>query len=684
MKLILCLTLFIGVALADRNCPAPTNVEAKQAMVDNLLTFINKPDNPPAPVPNVDPSKLKGVGYLPKREVFSMFDEREWPEAIEVLKRFLTPPTFEEFIKVAETLYPRMNEDLFFYCFSVAIVNRPDAQGVRVPRVQDVYPDKFFEHYLLVSIKDKIMTGHKNPVVNDTHDFHNHYDPYRRVDYFTEDMGMNSHHYHWHVTHPLFLPDVIEGVHKDRIGELFYWMHRQMVARFDSELLSNHLPRVSAFEHWDEPIHTGYAPHLTIHRTGYRYLYRPDGLILQDLPELTKSQMQQWKLRILKAIKRSNYVATNGSYVALDKVNGIDTLAHLIISTTGSVNRRYYGNLHSYAHTIAGKIADASGKYAEDAGVMIDVTTSARDPIFYQWHKYIDGLFQTYQKTLKPYNKYELSFPGVSIEDVHLETESDRKSEHHDDHHDDKHDDKHNESHDDHHDDHHEDVIHTYWTLNDFKLTKGFDYTLDSEAIIHMKHIDHEDFTYVFDVVNHDQKEKHAAIRVFLRPTYDEAGHEFTPEQFWPLIIELDKFTYTLKPGHNIIRHNVNESSVTMPREQIYDSVKQWSTKEHDHCHCGWPEYMLFPKGNYEGMAFKLFVMVTDWDQDKISDDTSCHCKNSLCYCGTIFQEYPDKRPMGFPFDRPLPKSGWEAFRTPNMFRKDLTVKFTGYSHIKH
>lgn len=56
-------------------------------------------------------------------------------------------------------------------------------------------------------------------------------DPYHRVAYFSEDLGMNSFHYHWHVLHPsIWIKEF--GELKDRMGELFYWVHRQMVARY--------------------------------------------------------------------------------------------------------------------------------------------------------------------------------------------------------------------------------------------------------------------------------------------------------------------------------------------------------------------------------------------------------------------------------------------------------------------
>lgn len=54
-----------------------------------------------------------------------------------------------------------MNEDLFFFCLDVAVVHRPDAFGVDVPRVHDVYPDKFLTNDIIVKIKNSIVHGEK-------------------------------------------------------------------------------------------------------------------------------------------------------------------------------------------------------------------------------------------------------------------------------------------------------------------------------------------------------------------------------------------------------------------------------------------------------------------------------------------------------------------------------------------
>jgi hypothetical protein len=51
-----------------------------------------------------------------------------------------------------------------------------------------------------------------------------------RVAYWREDYGLNAHHWHWHLVYPT---DLLEGeAIPDRKGELFYYMHQQIVARY--------------------------------------------------------------------------------------------------------------------------------------------------------------------------------------------------------------------------------------------------------------------------------------------------------------------------------------------------------------------------------------------------------------------------------------------------------------------
>ena len=54
-------------------------------------------------------------------------------------------------------------------------------------------------------------------------------DPEHRVAYFREDVGVNLHHWHWHLVYPFAGADIV--VRKDRRGELFYYMHHEVMTR---------------------------------------------------------------------------------------------------------------------------------------------------------------------------------------------------------------------------------------------------------------------------------------------------------------------------------------------------------------------------------------------------------------------------------------------------------------------
>ena len=80
-----------------------------------------------------------------------------------------------------------------------------------------------------------------------------------------------------------------------------------------------------------------------------------------------------------------------------------------------------------------------------------------------------------------------------------------------------------------------------------------------------------------------------------------------------------------------MIRRSSTESSVTIPFKQMFADVDDVlsSVRESDipsneassFCGCGWPEHMLISKGNIHGFPVQLFVMITDFEEDKVNRD---------------------------------------------------------------
>lgn len=89
-------------------------------------------------------------------------------------------------------------------------------------------------------------------------------------------------------------------------------------------------------------------------------------------------------------------------------------------------------------------------------------------------------------------------------------------------------------------------------------------------------------------------------------------------------------FLYSVKPGTNTLSRRSDESSIIIPHEHTFRPVRQSNQpKEADElerfhfCGYGWPQNLLVPKGKTEGMAFDLFVIISDNPADAVQK--TCH-----------------------------------------------------------
>lgn len=140
--------------------------------------------------------------------------------------------------------------------------------------------------------------------------------------------------------------------------------------------------------------------------------------------------------------------------------------------------------------------------------------------------------------------------------------------------------------------------------------------------------------------------------------------------------------------GENIIRRKSTESTVTIPYEQTFRNLDKqrpsFGTPEEyafNFCGCGWPHHMLIPRGRLAadgGLDCQLFAMVSKYDEDHVEQDIDGICSEASAYCGIRNRLYPDKRNMGFPFDRPSTKNNdvLKEFLLPNMNAIDCKIIF--------
>jgi tyrosinase len=459
--------------------------------------------------------------------------------------------------------------------------------------------------------------------------------PEDKVSFWREDPLLNEHHEHWHLVYPA--GDAKPGY---RRGELFAYMHEQMIARYDSERLALGLPRLEALPVNADPIPQGYNPgdlRLWDGSQWMSYRARPAGAAMSDLqypfatrPGATLAQQKAF----LDALRAA---ATSGSYASGEAVTP-DNLGDTTEASSLSTNRPTCGNVHNDGH-IHLMYYDNTMPF----GVMADTSTAVRDPVFFRWHKQVDNVFYTHQETLAANdfsnapkvrvrsNDIFLISGGFPAADAAAALEGDRWD-----------------------DDPLASGSNAFFdTLYTEMLTREIEvHDADGNPVkVPIDYVSHDDFKYALRIENLDEAAQSVAVRIFLAPE-SEVEHR----EMW---IEMDKFVYQLAPKQRavIIRKSEESSVVRKPALKPDDLTSSdepdLETEQSTWCDCGWPYTMLVPRGTKEGMPYRIFVMLSFGNEITVPP---AQCCSSVSYCGLEDKPYPDTMAMGFPFDRPFPK----------------------------
>nr|CCF55382.1 hemocyanin beta subunit 1 [Atyopsis moluccensis] len=646
----------LGAALAD------TDFAHKQQTINRLLLRINDPirssytdlkeaANTWNPRDHIDHCKDGGVAVtkimdeleeerlFPRHHWFSLFNERQREEALMLIDSFYQCRTFEHFMKNAAYFRERVNEGEFVYALYVFVTHSELTEGVVLPPLYEVTPHMFTNSEIINQAYTAKMTqtpGNFRMSFTGTKK-----NKEQRVAYFGEDIGINSHHVHWHMDFPFWWDyDRI-----DRKGELFFWAHHQLTARFDAERLSNHLPLVGEL-YWDKPIKDGFAPHTT-YKYGGDFPSRPDNKEFEDVEGAARIRdLKVMESRIRDAIAHGYVVDATGNVIDISNERGIDIIGDIIESSMYSPNKQYYGALHNTAHIVLGRQADPRGKYGMPPGVMEHFETATRDPAFFRLHKYMDNIFKEHKDNLPPYTREELSYGNAKILDVDISE------------------------------------LSTYFEHFEFSLTNALDGSesvSDVPVTATVPRLNHKPFT--FNIKVEAASAEKATVRVFLCPTHDSNTVETDFDVIRWRCMEMDKFWTQLNPGKNEIKRKSLESSVAIPdripfAKLIQDAdqaVSSGGSLAYENVRgCGHPERLLLPKGTKNGMEFYFFVAITSGDDAVHADLVDNEHGSTHGYCGIHGDRYPDKKPMGFPLDRHIPDP--RDFEVENFFRKTVKV----------
>jgi tyrosinase len=381
--------------------------------------------------------------------------------------------------------------------------------------------------------------------------------PSDNLEWYREDPYANEHHTHWHVVYPTVgVPDPNDpdGVRfKDRQGEIFFYMHQQMLARYDAERVALLLERVRPLADYRADVTTGYDPGPYLRLQGFPP--RPQGLRMVDLNGYTVADHETRRERLNQAVAALRFAQANPA-VDIDKVTllgaTVESNGDGIGATAGEAVGDFYGDLHNLGHILLAS-ASTGGR-----GVMRTPQVAIRDPVFWEWHKHIDNFYAAWQEKK---GKQELTDRPMVRLRKQLDPAAGRASS--------------------------PDIILAFedqlpaaaagdglqawaremfggdhWdedpggtdTLESFMLQRQLTLA-DRVTTVPLEHLAHRPFVYVFRIENQVDREIQVTARVFLVPR-DLA----TDRRAW---IEMDKFVHRLGPlEKSVVARRGSQSSV--------------------------------------------------------------------------------------------------------------------------
>ncbi|MEA2339455.1 MAG: hypothetical protein QOE82_3462, partial [Thermoanaerobaculia bacterium] len=359
----------------------------------------------------------------------------------------------------------------------------------------------------------------------------------------------------------------------------------------------------------------GYQPNLS------GYDNRPaNGLMTRTTYPMSATTLASFDKALFRDFPKKNAVVKG-------KTVTNDIIGSAIESSVGSVDPATYDSLHNNGHMVIALIPDPLSGGQQQGGVMQSPDVAIRDPIFYRWHRHVDDLSFQWQE--KQDVQAFTDAPKVTIRDSDIIVCPSDK------------------------------VVGDAQAFGDAQFGGAkFDQPTGAPAVdtlettmrkrmvagFQVPYLDHQDFTYFIRIKNDDATAKQVTLRVFLVPkVWAEERRQW---------IELDKFLVKLAAGQKLVvpRSSKLSSVVRKPARRPGDPVPSPDPgADPNYCDCGWPYHLLLPSGTAAGLDCLLMVIATEWNIDKVDVDGKC---GSMSFCGKQNAPYPDKRPMGYPFDR--------------------------------
>lgn len=209
-------------------------------------------------------------------------------QAIALFKLFYYAKDWKTFYKTAVWAREYINERMFVYAFSVAVLHRPDTQGIVLPPIYEITPHLFFNQEVIneASILKQTFNERNINALNNDRQFdgitvYSNYSgwylnlhPEQSMSYFMEDIELNAQYYNVHLWMPFWMDSKeFKQLETHPRGQIYLYQIYQRLARLYMERLSNDYGEVHEID-FDSPVEVHYHPSL-VYPNGLPFPSRP-------------------------------------------------------------------------------------------------------------------------------------------------------------------------------------------------------------------------------------------------------------------------------------------------------------------------------------------------------------------------------------------------------------------------
>ncbi|XP_046627393.1 arylphorin subunit beta-like [Neodiprion virginianus] len=593
-------------------------------------------------------------GMQPRGKVFSPFYSELLGEAIDLFRVFLNAKDFETLNKTAAWARIHMNEGMFAYSFSIAVIHHKATRFIRVPALHEIQPHLFFSETVIkraqeVMWRNDISSSHISPkgysVIPATYGIRRNAKNYnfdeeeQRLNYFRNDVSLAEAMHYAHLLRPFWLgsleiSDDVLAAWPPR-GETFLWWQMHTLALYNMERLSNNLEAIKEFD-WNYPLPYGHYPNAS-YPNGCQFPSRKNRSRIPNhlFPLLQK--VRDLESRLSSALDTERVIDTDGESRETYKQAYVELLGNILEGNADSINLPFYGTYYVLAKHILGCAPRPKTKHTPCPSTLDHFALGHRDPMYWSLTQRIVNIYHDFSSHLCTYVYEELVHEDVVIQSVEV------------------------------------DPIFTYFEDVDYLISTGLKVPNGrDEPVVKVRQCRLNHLPYRYNITVKSARVTSVWVRVFLGPKYDFNQMELSISENYKNFLLLNVFTVNLENGTFTIQRNSTQDYTAVPEDMSGDSFYEKVTRSlkdiNDTFEMPWYLYALklrnsIPKGRIDGLPLRLFV-----------------------YIGSPIDEFihthlPLRKSITFPLDRPLTV---DPARLPNAYFKDVKIYHKERSKIKH